>query len=758
MSSTIQEKSARVMLAAWNMDMFARLSLLEGRAGVAPGSWLRRRERGFADALEHFSGKLEPRWTTTHDTGLYSTAIRTARSTLSGASGLDADDLVQTLVSESGRPGGKPAHRLFYSVGDGLRKAHRDFDHVSPVDRLVRGSVTNYVKNAARDVYKTWQQKHVTHGEIPVSRAPTSQGLSDDQKEKLLLLALQTPGQVRRKVYDVIEHEARQVWPRAADVVMVFLEKIADPRYRSVQEMKRIMGKRWNVNQWFTQAFNKARREVMNETGISSQALTNLLGSRGKNVFRFMRERVGRNPKIQSIIRDLAAEIELLEPGQFHMGAQDDKEAELTLRQMPKPYFHEMQDWLHGLMAPAMHHGPAEHPTSMDVPMDVEQGELPEEVLAVGPSDPPATAPMDVPMDVETGEMNGEPGPMEIPMDIETGEISEKESAPLLPEQTPEQPWHSVQDWLEKDEYMDWATQSGNPGVHSRGPIVLRVASAWIRRQADEQWKSLKEQDDFKVWLQGRKFRHAETNNMDLYPSLPDAQQKQIREWWRANKCKECKGKGKTQLFSSEETCTVCGGAGTGTAAIGENAGKMMDTLRDMVKNPNVAGGLPGSAHQKWQEVLETMKGNNPLHVMRSVRKFMYDIPHEEKHNAAGTYHQLYRTMKDAFKEYQSGLDKARGDRVRDPIDVQDGERYIIKDPRSSSSTSKFRDITIKDVEEKDGVKTFHYYDATGDDGHFTSEHMTGKQISVSRPKTKKQAATARVGTAWLEQRLAGVR
>jgi hypothetical protein len=542
------------------------------------------------------------------------------------------------------------------------------------------------------------------------------------------MLAFQSTGQIGRKIREVIDHEISHAFSRkAAPVVRLFLEKISHPKYHSVQEMKRMMGRRWDVSKWFTQAYNKVRKEIMDETGMSPALLTNILGSKASNVFRFMRDRVGRNHEIKKIIEQLADQIELLEPGQVRMSANDktsmEKEEALTERQTPKPSWHSMKDWLDSLMTP-----PAPKETSMDVPMDVETGELPEK---------------------EGGE------PLETSMH-EVGDIvgvDETESAELLPEQTPKQPWHSVQDVMvhEKDEHMDWDTQVGPHAVHNRGPVPLRVASWWMQKLADEEWKKMKEENDFHEFIQGRKFRHQETGNMDAFVSLPPAQQKQMRAWWRANKCTSCAGKGKQMGFVSQQDCPTCRGSGVGGGqAVGGKANQMMDTLKDLMGDPDAGAGLPGQGGDLWKEIVQKQKSGNPLHVMRSIRKFMYELPHEEKHGQSGRYTKLYKSMKEAFREYQDVLKGVKGDEA-DKDDIKKGQRFIMSDPRSGSSTSKHRDVTIKDIQDTGSGIHYHYDDATGIDGTFSSDDL-GKNVRVHHPKTPKQAAVARVSGRWLNE------
>jgi hypothetical protein len=110
-------------------DKVLRTSILEGAAGVHPGTWTRDSMRGFDKALDHFNLRNSP-WAA-RDSGLYSALIRASRATL-GRSGLydSADDLVQSIIAGETlpSPGGEPAAvgqhlRDEIQIGSGLERA-----------------------------------------------------------------------------------------------------------------------------------------------------------------------------------------------------------------------------------------------------------------------------------------------------------------------------------------------------------------------------------------------------------------------------------------------------------------------------------------------------------------------------------------------------------------------------------------------------------------------------------------------------------
>lgn len=307
-------------LAAWDMDMLARLSILEGAAGVPPGTWLRQKSRGFGSALDHFGPKLSAAWTTSRSQGVYDRAVAAATRMLSRSSGADPMDLVQDMVSGSTSSTGSARHRLFYSVGNALRKDESGLTSgdVTPNHRYVTGAIDRWVKRAALDVLDLARERR-QQAPMKTWRAPgAGGGLNDTQRANLLLLALQRPGGPGNEVRRIIDQEIDRAFPPASrPIVRTFLQKIGEPKYHSPQEMKRLVS-RFDPRKWFVQAVNLVRKEIMDELGLTPQQVTRALGGQAAHVFKFMRERVGKNPRVRKIIEELADEIELTEPGMAH--------------------------------------------------------------------------------------------------------------------------------------------------------------------------------------------------------------------------------------------------------------------------------------------------------------------------------------------------------------------------------------------------------------------------------------------------------
>jgi len=335
--------AVRRKVGAFTMDMLARLSVLEGAAGKAPGTWLRLKERGFGHALDHFGPKLAASWTAATDQGVYDRALAVASRTLRNVSGMDADELVQEMTTHSGTSAGPDRKRLFHSVGKALRRYENDLGQgaITPDHSRVKGTIDRWVTNAARDVIGSWRERHIrtfgpsTPGGYDPTRTVGRGGLDAEKRQNLLLLALQSPGGPGTKLRLVIDHLIRRNFPKSeVPIVRMFLNKIAEPKYRSADQMRQMV-QRFDPNAWFTQAYSRVRREMMDELGVSAQRLTNVLGGNARNVFHFMATKVGTHPTVRRLINNLAEEIELLEPAASRIAVEreeddDSREAEVS--------------------------------------------------------------------------------------------------------------------------------------------------------------------------------------------------------------------------------------------------------------------------------------------------------------------------------------------------------------------------------------------------------------------------------------------
>ena len=349
-------------VAAFNMDMFARLSILEGAAGVPAGKWLRSGERGFGAALEHFGPHLAASWTTMQSQGVYDKALAVATRMLSSASGLDPADLIQDMTLNSSRPSGPDRTKLFYAVGKKLASHKNDLGagSITPRDSKIMGSIDRWVRKAALDELKSWKSRNITlfapgqdgesggTGRDPNKWDPTrtrgTPQLDHEMRDKLILLALQSPGGPGNEVRRTIDRLIDQSFPkRDRGMVRLFLQKISEPKYRSAEQMRQIV-KRFTPEKWFSQALGVIRNEIMQEMGVSAQQLTNALGGKASKVLRFMSEKVGKDSRIKKIIEDLGEEIEVLEPGVYRVAKE--RRYELTPEQTPQQPHKKMLEWL----------------------------------------------------------------------------------------------------------------------------------------------------------------------------------------------------------------------------------------------------------------------------------------------------------------------------------------------------------------------------------------------------------------------------
>lgn len=339
-------------VAAFNMDMFARLSILEGAAGVQPGKWLRKGARGFGDALEHFGPHLAASWTTTRNEGVYDKALAAASRILSGFPSMGPADLVQDMTLNSTRSSGPDRSRIFYTVGKKLGAHKNDLGagQITPRDSRILGTVERWVRQAALDEVKSLRSRKTqtfapgqAEGFDPTRTMGVGE-LTPDKRNALILLALQSPGGPGRELRRLVDRLVDQSFPKSArPIVKVFLQKISEPKYRSPDKMRQMVTK-FKPDRWFGQAVNLIRKEMMSELGVSAQHLTNVLGSKARNVFKFMRNKVGRDPAVKRIIQELAEEIDLLEPGAVHLGT--GHESELTEDQTPLEPHEVMLEWL----------------------------------------------------------------------------------------------------------------------------------------------------------------------------------------------------------------------------------------------------------------------------------------------------------------------------------------------------------------------------------------------------------------------------
>src|SRR5690606_21676665 len=100
---------------AVSLDLLARVSVLEGIAGVKPGIWMRNivPER---EIVEVFGPKVKETWLSPRDSGLV-TAVRRSLEPLLRNTTTTANDILQPAIVGLGASGEFSRMPLFYGVG-----------------------------------------------------------------------------------------------------------------------------------------------------------------------------------------------------------------------------------------------------------------------------------------------------------------------------------------------------------------------------------------------------------------------------------------------------------------------------------------------------------------------------------------------------------------------------------------------------------------------------------------------------------------
>lgn len=143
-------------------DLMFRLSILEGAAGVAPGSWSDHPNRGLVKAMDTYGGAgLDDAWLSRKDQGVYRYLLKMAASTLrssgiEGVSELGADEILTNSFLGLGRKSGSKK-RVLYAVGKSLSDKIWEGEE-TPMEVAV-GKAKSYIRNSVLNEIKTYRRR-----------------------------------------------------------------------------------------------------------------------------------------------------------------------------------------------------------------------------------------------------------------------------------------------------------------------------------------------------------------------------------------------------------------------------------------------------------------------------------------------------------------------------------------------------------------------------------------------------------------------
>lgn len=170
-------------------DMICRLQVLEGAAGVRPGTWSNRGKMGLRAAADSFKNEsVQPAWFATTDTGMYMLLWRQVDQVLRKVPGVDADDIMANALSGLALDLGE-SKRPLYEAGRKLADAIKSGDE-SPT-KVAAGLAGFFLKRKAlNEVKRQQRQQKIMGPTLQDNEAGTIPDESEQDSFEALLLAM----------------------------------------------------------------------------------------------------------------------------------------------------------------------------------------------------------------------------------------------------------------------------------------------------------------------------------------------------------------------------------------------------------------------------------------------------------------------------------------------------------------------------------------------------------------------------------------
>lgn len=316
----------RRMAGFLNADMFARLSFLEGAAGVPAGSWLQQGTRGFGDAMNTFPN-AHGEWTAAGNQGLYDTAFNAAVQASGKGKLVDPEDVLQNLIKGSNDPGGSMHSKLFYSIGAHFGKELVASGVLRPRSRDVQRVIFSRIRRAIIDEARKYERKKRKLSEIALRQRWEVETYDRETRFNIMMNLVQRPGGIGERFREMIREkmETDLKKNRKQEVFLKFFDEIIKPEYQSVGKLD----KPGAAKKALARGFERARAALMEE-GFSQQQLTNYLGAGARKFIEFL-EPIAEDPKMKAVIEEISDEADVMGIGFRHLASEVNKRLYLDL-------------------------------------------------------------------------------------------------------------------------------------------------------------------------------------------------------------------------------------------------------------------------------------------------------------------------------------------------------------------------------------------------------------------------------------------
>lgn len=367
MLSDIAHKVAhRYLLAAFSMDALARLSVLEGIAGVPAGRWLRKGGRGLDLAqgwAAEMGGGLHPYWTGAQNSGLLASAEKAAAGVLKAVSGIDAEDLIQEMIIESTTPGGTKRRQIFYSAGEAIGKDKKKVEQLLE-GRLPPSAIAGIPAQMAKRF--ALSEKKRLRNKMEVS--PKDEGAGADifsqhatvsvddpnVRQNVLLMSLHSPesfpgGQKIRAIINTTIDRVYSKSEKKAALLKEFFRELAKSKDKYITPTKAQKSQlNKDPDSFYRSVMRSVGSQAAKNLGIPHGRITSEVLGKGK-VQDFVEKHLLNNSAIKKVTEEILDSLNFREDFAYGARLAKSKDSASKLRLGPGSYNQSLTDQLQNL-------------------------------------------------------------------------------------------------------------------------------------------------------------------------------------------------------------------------------------------------------------------------------------------------------------------------------------------------------------------------------------------------------------------------